>query len=122
MVSTPSTAKSEAEAAPPAGSSVRERWLRQWGEPVVAGPIITALVISLVSIGVVGFQSLKVDMRDTEARLSAGHAMLREEIKVSETMLREEIRASEARLGEEIGRLREDMRALSDKLDRLLER
>ena len=83
---------------------MRERWLRQWGEPVVAGPIITALVISLASIGVVGFQSLKVDMRDTEARLSEQISRLREEIRASED------------------RQREDLRILSDKLDRLLER
>ena len=122
MVSTPSPAKAESEAAPTGSSPLRERWLRQWGEPVVAGPIITALVISLVIVGVVGFQSLKVDIRDTEARLSAGHVILREEIKASEARLeeaiaklREEIRASEARQ-------RENLRVLSDKLDRLLER
>ena len=83
---------------------MRERWRCQWGEPVVAGPIITALVISLVSIGVVGFQSLKVDMRDTEARLSEQISRLREEIRASED------------------RQREDLRILSDKLDRLLDR
>jgi len=64
---------------------------------------VIALVIALVSIGVVGFQSLKGDIRDTEARL------------------REEIRASEARLTEEISKRREDIRALSDELDRVLE-
>jgi len=89
--------------APTADSPARDPWWRQWGEPAIASPIITALVIALVSIGVVGFQSLKGDIRDTEARL------------------REEIRASEARLTEEISKRRENIRALSDELDRVLE-
>ncbi|MCY4332835.1 MAG: hypothetical protein OXC96_10150 [Cyanobacteria bacterium MAG CAR1_bin_15] len=74
---------------------MRNPW-RQWREHAIASPIVTALVIALVSIDVVGFQSLKGDIRNTEARL------------------REEIQASEARQ-------REDIRALSDKLDRVLE-
>ncbi|HBP52989.1 MAG TPA: hypothetical protein DD643_00925 [Synechococcus sp. UBA8638] len=65
---------------------------KQWAEPAIASPIITPLVIALVSIGVVGFQSLKGDIRDTEARLT-----------------------------EEISKQREDLQALSDKLDRVLE-
>ena len=57
----------------------------------MASPIITALV----RVGVVGFQSLKGDitcMKDTEARLT-----------------------------EEIGKQREDLPALNDNLDRVLE-
>jgi len=74
---------------------MRNPW-QQWAEPAIASPIITTLVIALVSIGVVDFQSLKGDIRNTEARLT------------------EEIQASEARQ-------REDLRALSDKLDQVLE-
>lgn len=74
---------------------MRNPW-QQWAEPAIASPIITALAIALVSVGVAGFQSLKGDIRDTEAHLT------------------EEIQASEARQ-------REDLRALSDKLDRLLD-
>ncbi|MCY4055371.1 MAG: hypothetical protein OXF67_05770 [Cyanobacteria bacterium MAG CAR4_bin_6] len=86
-----------------------ERW-RQWGEPAVASPIITALVISLVSIGAVAFQALKADIRAVETRLIT-----------VEATLREEIRAGEARQREDVTALREDVTALSDKLDRVLE-
>ncbi|MCY4173052.1 MAG: hypothetical protein OXF25_03105 [Cyanobacteria bacterium MAG CAR3_bin_5] len=94
MVSS-TTTKAEAQAPPTANPPMRNPW-RQWREYAIASPIVTALVIALVSIGVVGFQSLKGDIRNTEARL------------------REEIQASEARQ-------RGDIRALSDKLDRVLE-
>jgi len=73
------------------------------GACAVAGPIIAALVISLVSIGAVAFQALKADIRAVETRLIA-----------VEARLREEIRASEARQ-------REDVTALSDNLGRVLE-
>lgn len=68
---------------------------RDWGlssSRSVAGIVIAALVIALVRVGVVGFQSLKSDIRDTEARLTA-----------------------------EISRQREDLQALSGNLDRVLE-
>ena len=96
-----------------ADASVGERW-RQWGEPAVAGPVITALVISLVSIGAVGFQALKVDIRSIETRIITIEATLRDEF-------REQIRASEARQQEETMALRADVRGLSGKLDRVLE-
>ena len=64
-------------------------------------------MISLVSIGAVACQSLKADIRAVETRLITETSRVREE-------LREEIRASEARQ-------REDVRALSNKLDRVLE-
>ena len=65
MTSSPPITKSEDQ-----GPPTRDPWWRQWLEPAVAGAIITALVIALVSVGVAGFQSLKGDMRDMEARLS----------------------------------------------------
>ncbi|CZB17033.1 hypothetical protein [Candidatus Synechococcus spongiarum] len=102
MTSGTPTTKSQVLPPPTAGAPAGERW-RQWREPAVASPIITALVISLVSVGVVGFQSLKGDIRDVEARLTA------------------EIRSSEDRQREDLKLVREDVRALSDKLDRVLE-
>ena len=95
-----------------AGASVGERW-RQWGESAVASPVITALVISLISIGAVGFQTLKVDIRSIETRLvTEPH---------SRDDFREQIRASEARQQEEMMALRAEVRRLSGKLDRVLE-
>ena len=74
----------------------------------------------MVSLGSVGFQALKSDIRDTETRLTAEITKVREEIKASEarltteiTRVREDIRASEARQ-------RDDLRTLNDKLDRVL--
>ena len=91
----------------------------------MAAAIITALMIALVSVGVAGFQSLKGDMRDMEARLS-------KDITAVETRLSEAIAASEARQREGLkdfkqdlkdfkAEVRADNRALNDKLDRVLE-
>ena len=71
-------------------------------------------MISLVSIGAVACQSLKADIRAVETRLITETSRVREE-------LREEIRASEARQREDVMALSADMRALSNKLDRVLE-
>ncbi|MYG38699.1 MAG: hypothetical protein F4162_06985 [Synechococcus sp. SB0676_bin_10] len=109
MASGTPTTKSQVPPPPTAGVSAVERW-RQWGEPAVASPIITALVISLVSIGAVAFQALKADIRAVETRLIT-----------VEATLREEIRASEARQRGDVTALRGDVTALSDKLDRVLE-
>ena len=113
VASSMSTTKSQVPPPPTAGASAVERW-RQWGEPAAASPIITALVIALVSVGVVGFQSLKGDIRAVEDRLTTEISRVRKEI-------REEIRASEARQQEGLRALSEDVKALSDKLDRVLE-
>ena len=86
-----------------------ERW-RQWGEPAVASPIITALVISLVSIGAVAFQALKADIRAVDTRLITVEASLRQEISASEARQREDLQA-----------LRQDVKTLGTKLDRLLD-
>ena len=91
----------------------------------MAAAIITALVIALVSVGVAGFQSLKGDMRDMEARLS-------KDIIAVETRLSEAIAASEARQREGLKDFKQDLKdfkaevradnmALNDKLDRVLE-
>ena len=113
----------------------------------MAGAIITALVIALVSVGVAGFQSLKGDMRDMEARLSeeiiavetrltqkieavkmdaiATETRLSEDIVATETRLSTAIAASEARQREDLkdfkAEIKADNRALNDKLDRVLE-
>ena len=71
-------------------------------------------MIAFVSVGVVVFQALKGDIRDVEARLTA-------EITRVRTELREEIRASEARQRKDLRALAEEVQALSDKLDRVLE-
>ena len=142
MTSSPSITTSEDQ-----GPPTRDPWWRQWLEPAVAGAIITALVIALVSVGVAGFQSLKGDMRDMEARLSeeiiavetrltqkieavkmdaiATETRLSEDIVATETRLSTAIAASEARQREDLkdfkAEIKADNRALNDKLDRVLE-
>lgn len=88
---------------PAAGFSGREPWRRQWGEPAVAGPIISSLVIALFGVGVVAFQSLKDDI-----------ITLRDDIRATETRLVADMKD----LGAE---LKADNRALRDKLDQVLE-
>ena len=131
MTSSPPLTKSENQ-----GPPARDPWWRQWLEPAVAAAIITALMIALVSVGVAGFQSLKGDMRDMEARLSkditAVETRLSKDIIAVETRLSEAIAASEARQREGLkdfkqdlkdfkAEVRADNRALNDKLDRVLE-
>ena len=71
-------------------------------EPAVAGAIIAALVIALVSVGVAGFQSLKGDMRDMEARLTQKIEAVRMDAIATETRLTKAIAASEARQREDL--------------------
>ena len=108
MTSSPPITTSEDQ-----GPPTRDPWWRQWLEPAVAVAIITALVIALVSVGVAGFQSLKGDMRDMEARLSeeiiAVETRLTQKIEAvkmdaiaTETRLSEDIVATETRLSEDI--------------------
>ena len=103
MTSNTPTTRSKEEMTPAAGLSGREPWRRQWGEPAVAGPIISSLVIALFGVGVVAFQSLKDDI----------------------TTLRDDIRATETRLVADMkglgAELKADNRALRDKLDQVLE-
>lgn len=114
VTSSPPITKSEDQDSP-----ARIPWWRQWLEPVVAGAIISALVIALVSVGVAGFQSLKGDIRDVETRLS-------DEIIATETRLSKAIAASEARQRQDLqdfkAEVKADNRALNEKLDRILER
>ena len=136
MTSSPPIGKSE-ERVPPE----REPWWRRWLEPVVAGAIISTLLLSLVTVGVVAFQSLKGDLRDVDANLretiTATDIRLREAIAASETRLRDEMREfkAEVRAGmkdlkAEIkadmkdfkAEVKADNRALNEKLDRVLER
>lgn len=110
MTSGTPTTQSKEEMTPAAGFSGREPWRRQWGEPAVAGPIISSLVIALFGVGVVAFQSLKDDI-----------TTLRDDI----TILRDDIRATETRLVADMkdlrAELKADNRALRDKLDQVLE-
>ena len=103
MTSGTPTTQPKGEMTPAAGFSGREPWRRQWGEPAVAGPIISSLVIALFGVGVVAFQSLKDDI----------------------TTLRDDIRATETRLVADMkdlrAELKADNRALRDKLDQVLE-
>ena len=132
MTSSPPITKSE-DRSPPVRDS---RW-RQWLESVVAGAVISALVIALVSVGAAGLQSLKGDTRDVEARLSddiiATEARLTEKIEAArmdviatETRLSTAIAASEARQRQDLKDFKADVkagnRALNEKLDRVLER
>ncbi|KKZ09996.1 MAG: hypothetical protein TQ37_10300 [Candidatus Synechococcus spongiarum 15L] len=132
VTSSPPITKSEDQDSP-----ARIPWWRQWLEPVVAGAIISALVIALVSVGVAGFQSLKGDIRDVETRLSdeiiATETRLTEKIEAvkmdvtaTEARLSKAIAASEARQRQDLqdfkAEVKADNRALNEKLDRILER
>ena len=96
MTSSPPISKSEE----------REPWWRRWLEPVVAGVIISTLLLSLVTVGVVAFQSLKGDLRDVDANLretiTATDVRLREAIAATDANLRETIIATDTRLREAI--------------------
>lgn len=61
--------------------------LRRWGEPAVAGPIISSLVIALFGVGVAAFQSLKDDIRASETRLVADLKDPRAELKADNRAL-----------------------------------
>ena len=131
MTSSPPISKSEE----------REPWWRRWLEPVVVVTIISALLVALVTVGMMAFQSLKGDLRDVDANLretiTATDIRLREAIIATDARLRETIAATDIRLREAIAasetRLRDEMRefkaevkadngALNEKLDRVLER
>ena len=62
----------------------------------MAGAIISPLVIALVSIGVAGFQFLKSDIRDGEARLSQQIEVVKLDLKAgsvaTETGLRKDLK------------------------------
>ena len=125
-------------------------WWRRWLEPILVVTIIAALVTALVTGGSMAFQSLKGDIHASEARISAridrlavrvrtGEASLHEEIQASEARLHEEIQVSEARqnkridevkaeirdvkteLKEDNAELKADVKAMDNKLDRVLE-
>ena len=142
MTSSPPLTTSENQ-----GPPARDPWWRQWLEPAVAGTIITALVIALISVGVAGFQSLKGDMRDMEARLSeniiAVETRLTKAIAASEARQRQDLKDFKAETKENLkdfkveiktdlkdfkadlkdfkAEIKADNRALNDKLDRVLE-
>ena len=122
----------------------REPWWRRWLEPVVVVTFISALLVALVTVGMMAFQSLKGDLRDVDANLrqtiTVTDIRLREAIAATDARLREAIAASEARLRDEMKEfkadvkadmkdlktdmkeLKADNRALNEKLDRVLER
>ena len=114
MASGAPTTQPEGQAPPTLGTPARDPWWRQWLEPAVAVAIITALVIALISVGVAGFESLKGYIRDTKG-----------DIRDTETRLSADITASEARQRQDLkdlrAELKADNRALSDKLDHVLE-
>ena len=122
--------------AAPVEPKPQKPWWRPWLEPILVVTIVIALFTTLVSGGVVMFQSLKGDIVASETRVSERidrvgaridrlavsigtvEASLREEIRASEARqnqqiveLKEEIRASEARQSEQIVELKEEIRA-----------
>ena len=116
MTSSPPISKSEE----------REPWWRRWLEPVVVVTIISALLVALVTVGMMAFQSLKGDLRDVDANLrqtiTATDIRLREAIAASETRLRDEMTEFKAEVRAGMKDLKADNRALNEKLDRVLER
>ena len=138
------------DTAAPVEPKPQKPWWRPWLEPILVVTIIIALFTTLVSGGVVMFQSLKGDIVASETRVSeridrvaaridrvnekieTSEGKLREEIQASEARLHEEIRASEDRQNKRIDELRQDnaelraefkadMKAMDNKLDRVLE-
>ena len=105
--------------------AARDPWWRRWLEPVVAVAIVTVLVMALVMLGVAGFQSLKGDIAASEARqteaIVASETRQKEAIVASEVRQREDLKELKADLKGDMADLRADNRALSDKLDRVLE-
>ena len=144
MASSTPTITPEDQAPPtPQPSSARDTWWHEWLAPSVVSAVITALLIALISIGVAGFQSVKGDIRDTEIRLNQQIAAVKMDIVASEARLNQQVDvvkadivASEARQRADMKdlkaelkadmkdlkvELKADNRALSNKLDRLLE-
>ena len=103
-------------------------WWRRWVEPILAVTIIAALLTALVTGGSVTFQSLKGDIHASEARISARIDRLAVRIGTVEAILHEEIQAGEARQSQRIDEVKEEvkgvkteLRAMDNKLDRVLE-
>ena len=104
-----------------AGKPAGKPWWRRWSDPVVVATVVASLTAAFVMVAAAGFQSVKGDVRDSEARLH-------EEVRTTEARLREEIQASEARVNkridggkEEIQAVNRRLDAMNDKMDRLLE-
>ena len=114
-------------------------WWRRWLEPILVVTIIAALVTALVTGGSMAFQSLKGDIHASEARISARIDRLAVRVRTGEARLHEEIQASEARQNKQIdevkteirdvktelkqdnAELKADVKAMDNKLDRVLE-
>ena len=149
MTSSTPTSKPEQQTpavAAPVEPKPQKPWWRRWVEPILAVTIIAALLTDLVTGGSVAFQSLKGDIHASEARVSARIDRLVVRIGTVEAGLHEEIQASEARRNQRIdevkaeikdvraeirdvktelkqdnGERKADMRAMDNKLDRVLE-
>ena len=115
-----------------AGKPAGKPWWRRWSDPVVVATVVASLTAAFVMVAAAGFQSVKGDVRDSEARLHeevrTSEARLTERIQTTEARLREEIQASEARVNkridggkEEIQAVNRRLDAMNDKMDRLLE-
>ena len=139
MTSSTPTSKSEQQTTARALPGGKTPWWRRWLEPILVVTIIAALVTALVTGGSMAFQSLKGDIHASEARISARIDRLAVRVRTGETRLHEEIQASEARQNKRIdevkaeirdvktelkqdnAELKADVKAMDNKLDRVLE-
>ena len=84
--------------------------LTEWLQP---GAVVTGLLG--------GLGLMMTAFRGLETRLNQRISELREDVKTSEARLREEAKASEARQMEELRGVKAELKAMGDKLDRVLE-
>ena len=139
MTSSTPTSKSEQQTTARALPGGKTPWWRRWLEPILVVTIIAALLTALVTGGSMAFQSLKGDIHASETRISARIDRLAVRVRTSEASLHEEIQASEARQNKRIdevkaeirdvktelkqdnAELKADVKAMDNKLDRVLE-
>ena len=84
-----------------------------WTQPEMLIPF-GALLVAFGGLLLATCQFLKSEINDSETRL-------REEMKAGEARQREEMKASEVRQREALSDVKEELKALGDKLDRVVE-
>lgn len=139
MVSSRPTSKPEAQNPPTVDPPARGTPWRQWLEPVVVVTFLSALLVILASAGSAGFQVLRSDIIASETRQREDIKDLKADVKEDIADLKadnEDFKASlkediadikaanedfKASIKENVADIKLDVRALNDKLDRLLE-
>ncbi|MCY3538067.1 MAG: hypothetical protein F4226_05845 [Synechococcus sp. SB0678_bin_12] len=95
-----------------------------WIQPEMLIPF-AGLLVAFGGLLLATCQFLKSEIKDSETRLreemKASEDRLREEMKANEVRLREEMKAGEARQREALLEVKGELKALGDKLDRVVE-